>query len=959
LDESEREYIVDRGEITFASDRKIEPGLDILANTRAGDFDIALQISGVPGKTETTLTSDPPLPEPDILAVLLTGKKLDDLRGHEYEVARNQVLSYLTGRVGGSIGSRVKRATGLSTVRIEPNLIAAETDPGARLTVGQEITRNLKLIYSMDLIHSSDQVNVLEYDLTKRFTTRGVRQADGSLRFDFRHDVRFGGLPEPRRGDRRQQFIVDNVKIVGDSYFTEKQLTDKLGVKPGKRYDFLKSAHGLDKVYKMYAKDDLLETNVRVNRHVENGHVDLNYRITPGPVVDFVWEGMTPSGDLQKRVREIWQGGVFDKQRTDDSVQEITTALVKDEYLKPQIKYTITTPSPDRKRVLFDIARGPKFTHVEIAFEGVSGIKPETLRDIIENQKLSKEVYVKPGRVTELLTRYYAEQGYLEAVVQDPRYELDDQTATGRVVFPVSEGPLFRISTVEFNGNTVFDDAKLAATVPLPKGETYRPVMRERSLQALQELYWQQGYNDVDTQISTRRDKQAGTVDVLVNIAENRQSIVHEIVIEGNQKTSNNLISTQLVLKKGDALDLQKLAESRRNLYNTGAYTIVDIARDEIGTTAQSDVKAEGGNRALADNPIPAQKPVRLTVKVREVQPFNIRYGASFDTERGPGVIVDIDNRNSLGSARTLGLRTRYDSQLQEARLYFSQPLLRRFPVKTIVTPYWRRERNPATVESDAFDVDRLGISVQQESRFRDFYLLNYGYRIENSKTVILSEIPVPSTPLRIAALTGTITRETRDDVLDATRGDLISQAFEFSPQFLGSQVRLIKYFGQYFKYIPLEKPKAELFTNKIQRPRFVYAGAVRLGLANGLGGQEVPLSERFFAGGSHTIRGFEQNSVGPQFIDRTPLGGEATLIINNEVRHPLYRMFDIAGFVDIGNVWEHVSDMSLGDLRKAAGVGLRVRTPWILIRLDYGFKLDRRPGESIGRFFFSIGQAF
>jgi outer membrane protein insertion porin family len=69
--------------------------------------------------------------------------------------------------------------------------------------------------------------------------------------------------------------------------------------------------------------------------------------------------------------------------------------------------------------------------------------------------------------------------------------------------------------------------------------------------------------------------------------------------------------------------------------------------------------------------------------------------------------------------------------------------------------------------------------------------------------------------------------------------------------------------------------------------------------------------------------------------------------------------MFDIAGFVDIGNVWEHVSDMSLGDLRKAAGVGLRVRTPWILIRLDYGFKLDRRPGESIGRFFFSIGQAF
>ena len=82
-------------------------------------------------------------------------------------------------------------------------------------------------------------------------------------------------------------------------------------------------------------------------------------------------------------------------------------------------------------------------------------------------------------------------------------------------------------------------------------------------------------------------------------------------------------------------------------------------------------------------------------------------------------------------------------------------------------------------------------------------------------------------------------------------------------------------------------------------------------------------------------------------------------IVINNEVRHPLFSIFDIAGFVDIGNVYEHVSDISLGDLRKSAGLGLRVRTPWILIRLDYGFKLDRRPGESAGRLFFSIGQAF
>ena len=231
------------------------------------------------------------------------------------------------------------------------------------------------------------------------------------------------------------------------------------------------------------------------------------------------------------------------------------------------------------------------------------------------------------------------------------------------------------------------------------------------------------------------------------------------------------------------------------------------------------------------------------------------------------------------------------------------------------------------TMPSDAFNVDRLGFSAQQEARFRQFYVFNYGYRIEQSKTLILSEIPVPSTSLRIAALTATITRETRDDVLTLHAAISFRRRSSTRRNLSGHRYGS-KYFGQYFKYIALEKPKVEIFTNKIQRPRFVYAGAVRVGLAKGFGGQEVPLSERFFAGGSNTIRGFEQNSVGPQFFDRTPIGGEASLVINNEVRHPLVNIFDIAGFVDIGNVYEHVSDMSLSDLRKSAGLGLRVRTP-------------------------------
>lgn len=82
-------------------------------------------------------------------------------------------------------------------------------------------------------------------------------------------------------------------------------------------------------------------------------------------------------------------------------------------------------------------------------------------------------------------------------------------------------------------------------------------------------------------------------------------------------------------------------------------------------------------------------------------------------------------------------------------------------------------------------------------------------------------------------------------------------------------------------------------------------------------------------------------------------------LVLNNELRFPMFWIFDGVGFVDIGNVFPSLNDFKFSELRKTAGFGLRLRTPALMLRFDYGFKLDRRPGESRGAFFFSIGQAF
>ena len=130
---------------------------------------------------------------------------------------------------------------------------------------------------------------------------------------------------------------------------------------------------------------------------------------------------------------------------------------------------------------------------------------------------------------------------------------------------------------------------------------------------------------------------------------------------------------------------------------------------------------------------------------------------------------------------------------------------------------------------------------------------------------------------------------------------------------------------------------------------------------------QDLPASERFFAGGSTTVRGFALDRLGDEStIDQNgfPQGGNGLIIINNELRFPVWGNVGAVAFLDVGNVFETVSTMELGRLRGGAGFGLRYRSPIGPIRIDLGFKLDRRDfgsgtREGLTALHVSIGQAF
>ena len=483
---NERRYEVERGNVTFIDERRIEPTLDLRMRTSAQNYDITLEVTGTAGDTETTLTSEPSLPEPDILALLVTGRTLDEMRGEEFEVAKSQVMSQLAGRAGSALGRSLQQATGLSTVRLEPNLIASETDPGARLTVGQDLTDEVRLVYSTDLVNSSDQIWVAEYDVTRQFVSRAVRQSDASYRLEFRQDVRFGGLPEPRRTERRARQRIASISIEGDTAIGEAEVRNHFGLDPGDAYDFFQIRRGIQRLEEQYREGGWLESRVRLERTERNGTADLILKIAPGPQVDLTFEGVTPPRSVQTQIQEIWHRGVFDSQRAGDSLGAIRDWLVDERYLAPTVEHAITDVGSNARRVVFRISPGRRFERVELVFSGARGIEPSELEDIVKDQKLGPKVFTAPGDVTDLLQRFYREQGYLSAEIDPPQYELGGPRA--RAVIPVREGAQFTIRNVSATGNRVYGTTELVAEVPLVPGDPYFPAVAERSLARVREL---------------------------------------------------------------------------------------------------------------------------------------------------------------------------------------------------------------------------------------------------------------------------------------------------------------------------------------------------------------------------------------------------------------------------------------------------------------------------------------
>jgi outer membrane protein assembly complex protein YaeT len=939
----DRTYYVERGTVHFQDAVQITPELDILAYTRTNNYTIHLGLKGALNEITTTFTSDPPLSREDVISVLLTGRTVADNTG--VDVRTLEAMSIATGAMNAALSSRLNRTLGVSRVSIQPSDIAAESNPGTRVTITQDFTSTFRLLYSMNLNDSSDQIWVSEYDLTRSLTTRLVKQSDNTYRGEFRHDVRFGTATNSAATAalRANRPKVSAVHFIGETPFAPEVLAKKFKVKAGNRYDSVKVRKRAERLDNFFVKHGYLESRVRLDRDDSPNGVDLTVRMEPGPTVEMTFQGANLPGRQKSKLRKLWHAGISDRQRPVAAQNAILDYFAREGYLRARVDPRVANEG-NHKVVHFDMRPGIHYRDVKVV---VQGSAPERLKDVhslITKQHMEVGADRVPSRLTNAVTRYYQQRGYLAAEVAAPVFDLDADRRTGQIVIPITEGPVYHVGVIEFSGNRALNAELLRAGLPVEAGQVFEPARVDPAATAIRLKYGNLGYRTARVDYAVARHDERASVDLKFAVVENKQTSIRSISVTGNRQTSVKFVEGRLVITQGQLADASKIRESVANLSRTGAYAAanIEVASPEADSTAKNNDK----DAEAAD----------VTVTLAEPKPFRLLYGGLYDNGSGPGFIFDFQNHNTLGPGRTLGFRARYDAETKEGRVYLTQPYWGLKPVHTTISTYYTDQ----VPYGQNYPTARGGVGFQQDWPLRAKLLLSYGIRFEKERAWLPVNGVEVRTPIVFAApITFTISRDVRDSFLDATRGSFTSHSFEFAPKVLGTEYRYIRYYLQYFKYFPLTQPRPAPYGETPNRSRLVFATGVRIGLQKGLNPQNLVLTDRFYAGGGTTVRGFQQDSLGPKLANGAPIGGNAVFILNNEIRYPLFRAFDAVSFVDIGNVFPQVSDFRFSDLRFASGFGLRVRNPFVVLRFDYGFKLDRRPGDKIGAFFFSIGQAF
>lgn len=719
-----------------------------------------------------------------------------------------------------------------------------------------------------------------------------------------------------------------DIEIRGHRRTQESTIRFYLKTEVGQPFSPLVLRQDIERLYALRTFD-----NIRVTGEEVDDGMRLIIAVTEKPAVrNVTYSGnrFVKAEDIDPRIL-LKSRATFDRSRLKDTVTGLHQYYRQQGFYFAHVGPDITPVDDNQVDINLRIVEGKKIRINRIRFNGNQHFTDRELRKQIQLRQQTLSIFggetslYKPEALRvdlQLLENFYQNHGFINIRTGEPVVEINREASAITITVPiVHEGEQYKVGRVTLPSDAIFTADELQRFSRLTTGEIYSREAVRQDILSLTEAYTDKGYAFADVTPTVSVDKQTRLVNLSFTTRPGPRVYIGRIDIMGNERTRDWVIRRELRIDEGELYSGRKLRRSRQRLNNLQYFEEVKI---------DTKRRAEEGL-------------MNLEIDVTEKSTGQFTAGLGFSSIETVVLSASVSQNNLFGRGQTATASVRLGGLSQDFRVGFREPWLFGRPIIAGINIFRQ--------SSDFFTFDslRTGFSVTLGRALGEFASASVSYRfevleisdIDPSASELLEDQEGTSTT---SSITPRIVRDTRNNRFDPSLGSVNSFAIEFAG--LGGSNQFVKVTGTSTWYFPLP---ANL------------TGFVKttFGIGEGYAGDNLPASERYFLGGVTTVRGFNFREIGPEDDEGNPLGGTAFIQFNIEVGRSLGRFLRLVAFYDAGNVYDVPStQFDLGELRQAAGVGIRLLTPVGPVRLDWGFKLDRRDGESIGELGFLLGRS-
>lgn len=728
--------------------------------------------------------------------------------------------------------------------------------------------------------------------------------------------------------------IISGIMIDGLKNVKPKSVNSVISSKKGKEYSSSTVRDDIRAILELGCFD-----NAEVNFDRNNGI--LTFSVTEKPYIEkinFKGNKQFSAGKLRSE-SVLKEKDHYDLLKFEETKTKITTLYRDSGYADVNIEVYPTVDSETNKMTIsFLITENNKIVIGGVKIEGVISFK---------EKKILKQMKTKPKKVFKeevfnvdlrTIETFYKNNGFMDYQFVTSSTTFNEERTHMYITINISEGVKYELGDITYEGNYAVNDRSMKKIIKLKKGDEFKQNNIHETLQGIYEAYSNKGYLQAVIEPSMDKSDKPGIVNINFSITENSVVYVGNIYVDGLVSTKEKVIRREILVKEGGVLAANKVRRSIEKIYNLG---FIEGAEPQILPTGSPNI-------------------MDLMFNITEGKPGMITAGAGYSSVDYFVGSLQFQHMNLFGLAQRLNLLWEFGARRQNYEIDWTEPWIFGRNASLTLSAYNIERKRDYSYTSDAYKESRLGFSTRIGPRISDYVALLFGYSYEHVRIFdidsrVRNEI-VNATDLskdRTSSVVGQIVYDSRDYVFDPSRGNRQLLNLQIAGGPFGGNVNFIK-----------TQMKSSWFIPTFWR--FVLSFNLNLGAVEPYGGHTtLPLYEKFYVGGADTVRGYKyRTEIGPDD------GGKFMSVLNIEYKFPIVSekgrtILQGAFFYDIGGTWAEADDINLSlgtgknNLRSGVGFGIRFATPVFPLRLDWGYGLNHKEGESLQQFYFTIGNVF